>query len=209
MSGLFARTKPAGRDGVRYARSKHIGDIRDASVIYGSSRVSTDRSFHLLRPASSWAIRRATSTGTTISVRLAWRPLGGCTRRLISSIAKRYGRTCWPRPPPPTSAAFAPVGKRARVSAYDGPFEYALAARSRRQSTSGRSLRTRARRDGSHGWVIFWMTSSADPMIPTRSRPRNMPTVDSKCKFGSLRKNRTPGTSTSSNSTSTGSLAVR
>jgi hypothetical protein len=29
MSGLFARTKPAGRDGVRYARSKHIGDIDD------------------------------------------------------------------------------------------------------------------------------------------------------------------------------------
>lgn len=54
MSGLFARIKPAGRDGVRYARSKHIGDIDDASVIYGSSRVSTDRSFHLLRPASSW-----------------------------------------------------------------------------------------------------------------------------------------------------------
>ncbi len=54
MSGLFARTKSAGRDGVRYARSKHIGDIDDASVIYGSSRVSTDRSFHLLRPASSW-----------------------------------------------------------------------------------------------------------------------------------------------------------
>jgi hypothetical protein len=32
MSGLFARTKSAGRDGVRYARSKHIGDIDDASV---------------------------------------------------------------------------------------------------------------------------------------------------------------------------------
>src|SRR3954468_4913134 len=60
MSGLFARTKSAGQDGVRYARSKHIGDLDDASVIYGSSRVSTDRSFHLLRPASSWAIRRAT-----------------------------------------------------------------------------------------------------------------------------------------------------
>src|SRR4051812_15137058 len=55
MSGLFARTKSAGRDGVRYARSKHMGDTRGASVIYGSSRVSTDRSFHLLRPASSWA----------------------------------------------------------------------------------------------------------------------------------------------------------
>jgi hypothetical protein len=67
MSGLFERTKPAGRDGVRYARSKHIGDIDDASVIYGSSRVSTDRSFHLLRPASSWAIRRAISSGTPIS----------------------------------------------------------------------------------------------------------------------------------------------
>ena len=67
MSGLFARTKPAGRDGVRYARSKHIGDIDDASVIYGSSRVSTDRSFHLLRPASSWAIRRATSLVAPIS----------------------------------------------------------------------------------------------------------------------------------------------
>ena len=61
MYGLFARTKPAGRDGVRYARSKHIGDIDDASATFGSSRVSTDRSFHLLRPASSWAIRRATS----------------------------------------------------------------------------------------------------------------------------------------------------
>ena|SRR6202167_881012 len=60
MSGLFARTKSAGRDGVRYARSKHMGDILGASVIFGSSRVSTDRSFHLLRPASSWAIRRAT-----------------------------------------------------------------------------------------------------------------------------------------------------
>ena len=36
-------------------------------VIYGSSRVSTDRSFHLLRPASSWAIRRATSLGAPIS----------------------------------------------------------------------------------------------------------------------------------------------
>jgi len=59
MSGLFARTKSAGRDGVRYARSKHMGDILGASVIFGSSRVSTDRSFHLLRPASSWAIRRA------------------------------------------------------------------------------------------------------------------------------------------------------
>jgi hypothetical protein len=67
MSGLFARTKPAGRDGVRYARSKHIGDIDDASVIYGSSRVPIDRSFHLLRPASSWAIRRATSLGAPIS----------------------------------------------------------------------------------------------------------------------------------------------
>ncbi len=29
MSGLFARTKPAGRDGVRYARSKHMGDIAE------------------------------------------------------------------------------------------------------------------------------------------------------------------------------------
>ena len=67
MSGLFARTKPAGRDGVRYARSKHMGDILVASVIFGSSRVSTDRSFHLLRPASSWAIRRAISAGTPIS----------------------------------------------------------------------------------------------------------------------------------------------
>jgi hypothetical protein len=27
MSGLFARDKVAGRDGVRYTRSKHIGDI--------------------------------------------------------------------------------------------------------------------------------------------------------------------------------------
>ena len=34
MSGLFARAKPAGRDGVRYARSKHMGDILGASVIF-------------------------------------------------------------------------------------------------------------------------------------------------------------------------------
>ena len=67
MSGLFARTKSAGRDDVRYARSKHMGDTRGASVIFGSSRVSTDRSFHLLRPASSWVIRRAISTGTPSS----------------------------------------------------------------------------------------------------------------------------------------------
>ena len=73
MSGLFARTKPAGRDGVRYARSKHIGDIDDASVIYGSSRVPTDRSFHLLRPASSWAIRRATSLAGRVQIKSAWR----------------------------------------------------------------------------------------------------------------------------------------
>jgi hypothetical protein len=44
MSGLFARGELAGRDGVRYARSKHMGDIGGASVIFGSSRVSTDRS---------------------------------------------------------------------------------------------------------------------------------------------------------------------
>ena len=67
MSGLFARTKSAGRDGVRYARSKNMGDTRGAGVIFGSSRVSTDRSFHLLRPASSWAIRRATSLAVPIS----------------------------------------------------------------------------------------------------------------------------------------------
>ena len=67
MSGLFARGRLAGRDGVRYARSKHMGDIGCASVTFGSSRVSTDRSFHLLRPASSWAIRRATSLVVPIS----------------------------------------------------------------------------------------------------------------------------------------------
>jgi hypothetical protein len=57
MSGLFARDRLAGQDGVRYARSKHMSGIRDASVTFGSSCVSTDRSFHLLRPASSVAIR--------------------------------------------------------------------------------------------------------------------------------------------------------
>src|ERR1700755_2809375 len=67
MSGLFARTKSAGQDGVRYARSKHIGDISGASVTFGSSRVSTDRSFHLLRPASSWTIRQAASLAVPIS----------------------------------------------------------------------------------------------------------------------------------------------
>src|SRR6476661_4429766 len=71
MSGLFARTKPAGRDGVRYARSKHMGDILGASVIFGSSRVSTDRSFHLLRPASSWAIRRASLLAGRFQIRSA------------------------------------------------------------------------------------------------------------------------------------------
>ena len=42
MSGLFARAKPAGRDGVRYARSKHMGDILGASVIRKFARI--DRS---------------------------------------------------------------------------------------------------------------------------------------------------------------------
>ena len=59
MSGLFARREFAGPDGVRYARSKHIGGISDASVIFGITRVSTDWFFHLLRPASLVAIRRA------------------------------------------------------------------------------------------------------------------------------------------------------
>jgi hypothetical protein len=49
------------------ADRKHMGDIGGASVIFGSSRVSTDRSFHLPRPASSWAIRRATSLEAPIS----------------------------------------------------------------------------------------------------------------------------------------------
>ena len=52
MSGLFARAELAGPDGVRYARSKHIGGIADASVIFGITRVSTDWVLHLLRPAS-------------------------------------------------------------------------------------------------------------------------------------------------------------
>ena len=60
MSGLFARARLAGPDGVRNARSQHIGDIGSARVTSGIPRVSTDRSFHLLRPASLAAIRRAT-----------------------------------------------------------------------------------------------------------------------------------------------------
>ena len=92
MSGLFARTKSAGRDGVRYARSKHMGDTRGASVIFGSSRVSTDRSFHLLRPASSWAIRRATLLAGRFQIKWVWRLPAGCTRRPISSSAKRCGK---------------------------------------------------------------------------------------------------------------------
>lgn len=127
MSGLFARTKSAGRDGVRYARSKHMGDTRGASVIFGSSRVSTDRSFYLLRPASSWAIRRATSLAGRFQIKPAWRRPAGCTRRPISSSAKRCGQTCWPRPPRPASAAFAPAAKRAMAWAFDDPFGHASA----------------------------------------------------------------------------------
>ena len=56
MSGLFVRDVLAGQDGVRYARSKHISGLCGASVTFGISRVSTGRSFHLLRPASSVAI---------------------------------------------------------------------------------------------------------------------------------------------------------
>ena len=51
MSGLFSRREFAGPDGVRYARSKHIGDLARASVIFGITRVSTDWFFHLVRPA--------------------------------------------------------------------------------------------------------------------------------------------------------------
>jgi hypothetical protein len=53
MSGLFVQMKTAGRDGVRYTRSKHIGDIVCASAIFGISRVPINRWFHLLVPASS------------------------------------------------------------------------------------------------------------------------------------------------------------
>src|SRR5690606_14295523 len=52
MSGLFARDDLAGSDGVRYARSKHMGDRFRASVIFGITRVSTDWVFPLMRPAS-------------------------------------------------------------------------------------------------------------------------------------------------------------
>lgn len=53
MSGLLMQIKSAGQDGVRYARSKHMGDNLRASAIFGLSRVPTNRSFHLLVPASS------------------------------------------------------------------------------------------------------------------------------------------------------------
>jgi hypothetical protein len=55
MSGLFARTKSAGRDGVRYARSKHMGDTRRAGVIFGPGayRSVLPSTCH----ASSWATR--------------------------------------------------------------------------------------------------------------------------------------------------------
>ena len=51
MSGLFARGELAGPDGVRYARSKHIGGLVRASATFGITRVSTDWVFHLMRPA--------------------------------------------------------------------------------------------------------------------------------------------------------------
>lgn len=56
MSGLLARENPAGRDGVRYAHSKHMGDIKCASATFGVFRVSIDRSFHLLVPAGSTTV---------------------------------------------------------------------------------------------------------------------------------------------------------
>lgn len=56
MSGLLARGNPAGRDGVRYAHSKHMGDIECASATFGVLRVSIDRSFHLLVPTSSTTV---------------------------------------------------------------------------------------------------------------------------------------------------------
>lgn len=53
MSGLLMQIQSAGQDGVRYARSKHMGDNLRASAIFGLPRVPTNRSFHLLAPASS------------------------------------------------------------------------------------------------------------------------------------------------------------
>ena len=67
-------------------------------------------------------------------IKSAWWLPAGCTRRPISSSAKRCGQTCWPRPPRPTLAAFAPAAKRAMVWAYDGPFGHASAVRSHRRS---------------------------------------------------------------------------
>ena len=167
MSSLFARTKPAGRDGVRCARSKHIGDIDDASVTFGSSRVSTDRSFHLLRPASSWAIRRATSLAGRFQIKSTWRLPAGCTRRPTSSSAKRCGQTCWPRPPRPVSAASAPAARRAMVWAYDGPFGHASAARSHRSLGVSPSHAAKSRPDLNVSGGGAFMLSIDDPIGQT------------------------------------------
>jgi hypothetical protein len=90
---VFARTTSARRDGVRYARSKHMGGISAASVIFGSSRVSTDRSFHLLRPASSWAIRRAVSPAVPISDQMGIAATGRTPPDIIKRHAMRATAT--------------------------------------------------------------------------------------------------------------------
>src|SRR6266436_6487867 len=52
MSGLFLRSrKTAGPDGVRDARSKHIGDVEHQWVPRSVSRLGIDRSHHLLLQA--------------------------------------------------------------------------------------------------------------------------------------------------------------
>src|SRR5215210_2173840 len=107
MSGLFARAKPAGQDGVRYARSKHMGDIEECRcnlrklarirpIGHSIYCVLQVRGPSAEQPRSSAAI--ADQAGMAIRALLYSAP--------PPSGARQCGRTCWRAPPPPASAAF-------------------------------------------------------------------------------------------------------
>ena len=133
MSGLFARARLAGQDGVRYARSKHTGGIRGAGVIYGSSGYrpighSIYCVLQVSRPrrgvgGRARSLRRSAARGRRrrSQIKSASQPAADCRRRRTPSSARRCAQTCWPAPQPPASVACAPEGRRARAKAYDDP----------------------------------------------------------------------------------------
>lgn len=110
----LARGDLAGRDGVRYARSKHMGDI-------GGCQCNLRKLARIDRPVlpSTVSCKFVGYSPSILARRQwswimwAWRLVAGCRCRPTPSSARRCGRTCWPVLQPPVSAAFSPEARRA------------------------------------------------------------------------------------------------